>query len=443
MNEKTSSATAIAVDQTEKAILSAVLGGGRVVLQEVLQGGLDPDDFATPTNRVLFSTLCDLLDDGRGLDVLGVVDALEESGDLEAAGGRYGVSQIEAMIADRYAVGRHVERVRERAGKRRLVTAARWIIDEALTSDATAEVLKTQALDLVGNVFAAEVAHTVDRGVVLQSIVADLANPQARRGISTGWADLDAKLGPLAPSDLVILAARPAMGKTALALNLATQVAGQGFNVGVLSHEMDADALLRRCISAVSRVPMPPGKLHFAPDEMREIHTAAGFINDLSLAIDERGGLNIDQVLASIAKLVADGAELIIIDYLGLILPSRNASKNQSKADSVGDISGALKACAKKHKIPIVLLCQLNRGVESRNDKRPMMSDLRDSGAIEQDADKALFLYREEYYLRDKCPTEFVGLAEVIIGKNRTGPTGVVLLEYHEEISLFESRGSS
>lgn len=438
MSEQKTSATHLAVDATEKAILSAILGGGKPVLEEVLDDGLDADDFGTTANRLIFTTLCDLLDDDRGLDVLGVVDALEDKGQIDEVGGRAAVSQLEAMMGDPIAVGRHAERVRERAAKRRLLKVSRWIAEEACTTDTPAEVLKAQALELIGAVFASETSHTVDRVATLQAVLDDINNPQRRRGCPTGFAKLDALLGPLCAGDLVILAARPAMGKTALVLNIAQAIAEWGAPVGILSCEMSADSLFRRSISSTSRVSMPPDKTVFSPGELRDIQTAAGHLAELPIAVDERAGLTIDQVLSSIAKLVSDGAEAIAIDYLGLINPSRNAAKGRSKADEVAEITKSIKGAAKKHKIPILLLCQLNRSVESRPDKRPMMSDLRDSGAIEQDADKILFLYREEYYLREKCPVEFEGVAEVIVSKNRTGPTGRAFLRYHDGLSLFE-----
>ena len=427
-------------DDTERGALSAVLNGGRETLQAVLAEGVDASDYRLERYRLIFGAMTALHDAGAEIDVIGVVDRLRVTGELAKAGGAAAVSQLEAAVVSPSLAVTHARRLRDRAALRRCSEAARGIIEDASQPDAVAEVVRQRGLDALQAVYTAAESHTVDPHEALEAVWHDIENPEQARGIPTGYDAADAMTGGLQAGALWILAARPSMGKTALALNIAVNAAEYGAAVGVISLEMSAKQLYRRALSSVSGVALPPGRRSFSSAELRELVTAKGHLAEIALAVDERPGQTADTILASIAALCADGADLIVIDYLGLISAgSAGAQYRGNKALEVAEITKSLKQAAREHEVPILLLAQLNRGVEGRNDKRPMMSDLRDSGAIEQDADVISFLYREEYYQKEKTDPAFIGVGEWLIAKNRQGPTGRVWLRWFGERSLFRS----
>jgi replicative DNA helicase len=272
------------------------------------------------------------------------------------------------------------------------------------------------------------------------------------RGLSTGFADLDAKLGGLQKSDLVILAARPSMGKTALATNIAWNVARDGLTVDFRSLEMSAEQLALRILSSVSGIPSEKLRRGDCSEaELRSVIEAQRKIADTPLITDESGGLSIAQLSARARRTKRKhGTELIIIDYLQLM--AGNKRSRDGRVQEVTEITTGLKALAKELQVPIIALSQLNRAVEGRTEKRPQLSDLRESGSIEQDADVVMFVYREQYYLERAAPDpsdmektsewmrameRVAGKAEVIIGKQRHGPVGVVPMAFEGSLTRF------
>jgi replicative DNA helicase len=267
-------------------------------------------------------------------------------------------------------------------------------------------------------------------------------NPNDVTGVPTGFYDLDRMTAGLQAGDLIVLAARPSMGKTALAINIAEHVAlNEGLPVAVFSMEMGAAQLAVRIVGSIGRIDqghLRTGKL--TDDEWPRLSEAIEKLRTISLHIDESAGLTSSELRANARRLARQCGQLglIVVDYLQLM--SGSSSDGENRATELGEISRGLKMLARELQCPVIALSQLNRSVEQRPDKRPMMSDLRESGAIEQDADIIMFIYRDEYYTKDACKEP--GVAEVIIAKQRNGPTGTVKLAFLRQITKFESLAS-
>jgi replicative DNA helicase len=263
-------------------------------------------------------------------------------------------------------------------------------------------------------------------------------NPHDITGVPSGFRDFDEMTSGLQPGDLIVLAARPSMGKTALAINIAEHVAvGEGLPVAVFSMEMGASQLAIRLVGSIGRIDqghLRTGKL--TDDEWPRLTQAVEQLQSVSLFIDETPGLNPSELRGNAKKLARQCGKLglIVVDYLQLM--SSGSTDGDNRATELGEISRGLKMLAKELQCPIIALSQLNRSVETRTDKRPMMSDLRESGAIEQDADVIMFIYRDDYYNKD---SKEPGVAEVIIGKQRNGPTGTVKLAFLKPLTKFET----
>ena len=267
-------------------------------------------------------------------------------------------------------------------------------------------------------------------------------NPNDVTGVPSGFYDLDRMTAGFQAGDLIVLAARPSMGKTALAINIAEHVAlNEGLPVAVFSMEMGAAQLAVRIVGSIGRIDqshLRTGKL--TDDEWPRLTEAIEKLRTISLHIDESAGLTSSELRANARRLSRQCGKLglIVVDYLQLMSGSSNEGEN--RATELGEISRGLKMLAKELQCPVIALSQLNRSVETRPDKRPMMSDLRESGAIEQDADIIMFIYRDEYYTKEACKEP--GVAEVIIAKQRNGPTGTVKLAFLKPITKFESLAS-
>jgi replicative DNA helicase len=267
-------------------------------------------------------------------------------------------------------------------------------------------------------------------------------NPNDITGVPTGFVDLDRMTSGLQAGDLVVLAARPSMGKTAFAINIAEHVAlNEGLPVAVFSMEMGASQLAVRIVGSIGRINqthLRNGKL--TDDEWPRLTEAIEKLRNVSLHIDETPGLTSSVLRANARRLSRQCGKLglIVVDYLQLM--SGSGGDGDNRASELGEISRGLKMLAKELQCPVIALSQLNRSVETRTDKRPMMSDLRESGAIEQDADIIMFIYRDEYYTKDACKEP--GVAEIIIGKQRNGPTGTVKLAFLNTLTRFESLAS-
>lgn len=400
------------------------------------------DDFYRDDHRRIYRHIARLVESARPADVVTVSEAIEASEDKDRTGGAAYLGALAQNTPSALNIRRYAELVRERAVQRRLARVATEIAESALTPSGK-EV--SQLLDEAESRIL-EIGEAGNRrGVGLEEIKPVLArvleridflyhrdNPSDVTGVPTGFVDLDAKTAGLQAGDLIIVAGRPSMGKTAFALNIAENVALQSLlPVAVFSMEMGAAQLATRMLGSIARVDqhkMRTGRLN--DQEWHDLSEAMSRLHDTPLYIDETAGLNSLELRTRARRLwrqFGGKLGLVVVDYLQL-MSSSNPRGGENRATEISEISRSLKALAKELQVPVVALSQLSRAVEQRNDKRPIMSDLRESGAIEQDADVILFIHREEVYAPEK--PEAKGRAELIIGKQRNGPIGRIDLTF-------------
>ena len=408
-------------------------------------------DFYRDDHRRIFTHIRKLLEMGRPADVVTVFESIEKSNEIEQAGGLAYLAEIANNTPSAANIRRYAEIVHERAILRKLITVGDDIAANALNpagrdvkdllDEAEArvfEIAESGAKNTQGFV-----AIPIVLGEVVDRIQAlyDRDSPSDITGVATGFIDLDQKTSGLQPGDMIVVAGRPSMGKTAFALNIAEHVGvEQKLPVAIFSLEMSGPQLAMRFLSSVGRLDqqkLRTGKL--GDEEWDKMTVALGKLHDAPIHIDDTGAINVIDLRARARRLHRQFGRLglIVIDYIQLMTSTRNG---ENRATEISDLSRAIKALAKELQVPIIALSQLSRKVEERTDKRPLMSDLRESGAIEQDADIILMMYREEYYKQD---TQEKGVAEVIIGKHRNGPTGVVKLTFLGEYTKFVNNASA
>ena len=425
----------------ERALLGGVLIEPSAV-EKALDEGLRPDDFYRKAHGILFRVIADLHNAAEPVDTLTVVDELMRRGLLEAVGGASAVSQLEALIPTAAHVGAYARLIREKATLRRLIETATEVVGAAYRQDRRV----TDILDEAERAILAISERNTRRGIVPMSELVRLATEQLEKaynlksaitGVASGFRDLDGLTSGFQPGELVIVAARPSMGKTAFTLNVAAHAAmRRQAPVAFFSLEMGAEQLVQRLIGAEARIDISNLRRGFIQsNEWVKLAQAASELAEAPLFIDETPSITVAEMRTKCRRLHHEhGIKMIVVDYLQLM---QGPEGYDNKATEVGEISRGLKTLARELSVPVIALSQLNRGVESRTDKRPMMSDLRESGAIEQDADVIMFLYREEYYLRDKTPEDKLGVAEVIVAKHRNGPTGSVEMRFFNSITRF------
>lgn len=409
-------------------------------------------DFYREDHRIVFRHISRLIETGRPADAVTVAEALDNHNQLTYIGGLTYLASLAQNVPSSANIKRYGEIVRERSIMRQLAGIGTEIADAAYNpSGREAAAILDEA---ESKVF--EIAEQSARGKqgflgmpeLLKEIVNRIDdlysrdNPDDVTGTPTGFADLDGKTSGLQPGDLIIVAGRPSMGKTAFSVNIAENVAiDSKLPVAIFSMEMGGAQLVMRMVGSVGRLDqhkIKTGRLE--DDDWQKLTYAAGKLSEAPLYIDETPGLTALELRARARRLARqhDGKlGLIVIDYIQLMSGS---GRDQNRATELGEISRSLKGLAKELRVPIIALSQLSRSVEQRPNKRPMMSDLRESGAIEQDADLIMFLYRDEYYNPDS-PDK--GLAEVIVGKHRNGPTGIVKLTFLGHWSRFENAAHS
>ncbi|NBU44551.1 MAG: replicative DNA helicase [Betaproteobacteria bacterium] len=407
-------------------------------------------DFYRYEHRLVFAAVAALINSSRPADVITVFEHLQSLGKADEVGGLAYLNSLAQYVPSASNIRRYGEIVRERAILRKLVTAS----DEIAT---TAFSPKGRPVAQILDEAEQKIFHIGEEGSRMKqgfqsmnSLVVQLLdrveemsqNPNDITGVPTGFHDFDRMTSGMQPGDLIVLAARPSMGKTALAINIAENVAVQeGLPVAVFSMEMGASQLAVRIVGSIGRIDqghLRTGKL--SDDEWPRLTEAIEKLRNVSLHIDETPGLTTSELRANARRLSRQCGKLglIVVDYLQLMSGSSNDG-NDNRATELGEISRGLKMLAKELQCPVIALSQLNRSVEQRTDKRPMMSDLRESGAIEQDADVIMFIYRDDYYNKD---SKEPGVAEVIIGKQRNGPTGTIKLAFLKPITKFESLAS-
>jgi len=433
--------------EAEQAVLGALL-----IDNDALHKVVDvvhEEDFYREAHRTLFRAMVDLSGRGEAIDLVTLTDHLKAQDRLERVGGAAYVAQLTELIPTAANVRHHAEIVRRKAVSRNLIHAATEIAERGYQDAERVEDLLDFAERSVFAISQRQVrADFVPVKEILKDSFAVIERLYERQemvtGVPTSFARLDELTAGFQPSDLIILAGRPSMGKTALALTTAQHV---GINhhepVAVFSLEMSKEQLLTRMLCSEARV--DSSKLRtgrFAKSDWPKLTNAAGRLTEARIFIDDTPAMTVLEMRAKARRLKADhnGLALIIVDYLQLM----RGRSSDSREQEISDISRSLKALAKELNVPVLACSQLSRAVESRNDKRPLLSDLRESGAIEQDADVVMFIYREEFYKPCDCPEEAPcecgrrGRAEVIIGKQRNGPTGVAKLAFLNRYTRFE-----
>lgn len=404
-------------------------------------------DFYRHEHKLIFAAIGGLINGNKPADVITVHEQLHNLGKAEEVGGLQYLNSLAQYVPSSSNIRRYGEIVRERSILRKLISAADEIATNAFNPQGKAvDKMLDEAEQKIFNI--GEEGSRMKQGFQsMDSLVVDLLdrvtemadNPNDITGVRTGFYEFDKMTSGLQPGDMIVLAARPSMGKTSLAINIAEHVAlEEGLPVAVFSMEMGAAQLAVRIVGSIGRIDqghLRTGKL--TDEEWPRLTEAIEKLRTISLHIDETPGLTSSELRANSRRLARQYGRLglIVVDYLQLMSTSSSMS-DENRATAVGEISRGLKMLAKELKCPVIALSQLSRGVESRTDKRPMMSDLRESGAIEQDADLIMFIYRDDYYNKD---SKEPGVAEVIIAKHRNGPTGSVKLAFLKPLTKFEN----
>lgn len=422
----------------EQSILGAILLEQDAILQ--VSDKLIPEDFYREDHRVIYEAMLKLFEKRNPIDALTLTDTLESSKKLSFVGGASYIATLTGMANSTAHLGHHADIVRSKAMLRKLISAASRISELGYKEDAETDMVLDEAESLLFGVSKNYLSNNfVPIGRLLSESferIDDLhKNKGALRGVPTGFKELDGLLGGFQKSDLIILAARPSMGKTAFCLNIAEFAAVKGkAKVAIFSLEQSKDQLVDRLLSSAAGVDswkLRTGNL--ADEDFPLIGNAYGVLSEAHIYIDDTPGLTATEVRTKARRLqMENGLDMVIIDYLQL-MQGRN---QENRVQEISEISRSLKGLARELQVPVIALSQLSRNVESRPDKRPMLSDLRESGAIEQDADVVIFIYRDDYYERD---SEKKNIAEILIRKHRNGPVGEVSLYFQPEQTRFRN----
>ncbi|MCB0338437.1 MAG: replicative DNA helicase [Bdellovibrionales bacterium] len=423
--------------QAEESVL-----GGILIDNEMINAAMEilrPEDFYRSAHRSLFQGMIELVEKRQPVDTITLSQQLRSMGLLEDAGGLEYISRLSAVVPSSANVAYYAKVVKEMAMRQNIIHQSSEIIAEAFNAEGEVEDFidsVEQRIFKVSEFRADRAFHRV--GDVVKDSIKHVELLYDRKelvtGVPTGFDDLNKITAGFQPSDLIILAARPAMGKTSLALSVAQYVGiHAGMAVAVFSLEMSKEQLVLRMLCSEGGVNGSKVRTgHLGERDFPRLVEAASRIAEAPIFIDDTPALSVMEMRAKARRLHREHPlSLIVVDYLQLM---KSPTYANSREQEISDISRSLKALAKELSIPVIALSQLNRSVEQRNDKRPMMSDLRESGAIEQDADLICFIYRDEVYNQD---SEDKGVAELIIAKQRSGPTGVVRLAFMAETTRF------
>ena len=406
-------------------------------------------DFYRGDHRTIFEHIAQLIEHNKPADALTVAESLERSGKLVEVGGQAYIGSLALNTPSAANIRRYAEIVRERAILRNLAAVGTAIADSAysqtgkdahlLIDEAEAKVFQIAEAGSKSKQGFVKIDPLLTETVERIDMLYSRENKNDVIGLATGFVDLDRMTSGLQPGELIVIAGRPSMGKTALAMNLVESAALDSKKaVAVFSMEMSGPQLAMRMIGSVGRVDQHQLRTGtFKEEDWPRLVDAVGRLNDAQIHIDDTAGLNALEVRSRARRLhrQCGGLSMIVVDYLQL-MSGTASGREENRATEIAEISRSLKGLAKELKLPVVALSQLNRSVDSRQDKRPMMSDLRESGAIEQDADVILFIYRDEVYNQDS-PKK--GIAEIIIAKQRNGPVGKIDLTFFGRYTRFES----
>lgn len=426
--------------EAEEAVLGAILVNpvslGRIVEY------IKPESFYKPAHRLIYETMLELFKKNEPIDIVTVSESLRNEEKLEDAGGRAYINDLALSVVTTANIEFYAKIIQEKEIKRALINAGSEIVSMSYENEET-DIVLDNAQKLIFNIAAQK--DTSDLVPIQDLVVSSYEQIEFRYnnkddlvGVTTGFYDLDALTSGLQKSDLIILAARPSMGKTAFALNLAQNVALKAKKgVAIFSLEMPKQQLVKRMLCSEAEVDtqrITSG--HMQQKDWEKLMDAMTKFADAHIYIDDTSGITATDIKAKCRRLMLEEKELglVVIDYLQLMEGGGNPNDRNQQ---ISAISRSLKGLARELDVPIIALSQLSRGVENRNDKRPMLSDLRDSGAIEQDADIVMFIYRDEYYNRDDVENK--GKAEIIIAKHRNGPVGNINLLFQSNITKFKN----
>lgn len=427
--------------EAERAILGSVVLDNGLVSQAIEL--LKPEDFYIPSHRRIFLVMIALFERGSEINPILIGEELRREGELESVGGFTFITNLTYGLPHFANIAHYAKIVRDKSLLRQLIKATNKITSEALEEEDEAEVILDHAEQMI---FAladertrqgfAHVKPVADH--ILEKVQEMAGRTAMLTGLTTGFNELDTMTSGLQPADLIVVAARPSMGKTSFALTLAQNAAIHAQAVvGVFSLEMSKESLVMRMLCSEGHVDAHRFRTGFlSRDEWGRLAGALGRLAETKIYIDDTPGISVLEMRAKARRLAAEQKklDLIIVDYLQLM--SGSSRRTESRQQEVSQISRELKALAKELNVPLIALSQLSRAPESRTDHRPQLADLRESGAIEQDADVVAFIYREEQYNRTE---ENAGIAEILVSKQRNGPTGTVKLAFLKEFTRFEN----
>jgi len=430
--------------EAEQSVLGSILlkdsSFGQVI--EILKA----EDFYSPGHKLIFEAMVSLFEKNEPHDLITLTNYLKDTNALSEVGGAAYLANLTSIVPVTANITSYAKIIRQKSVLRKLIEVNTEIAGRCYEEQGEIDQLVDEAeqaiFDIAGKKSGQNFTPLKD---IIPEAFAKVEQLYKRKelitGVPTGYFEIDKLTAGLQPSDLIILAGRPSMGKTAFAMNLAQHAAlVEKTGVAIFSLEMSKEQLTMRLLSSVGRIDsqrIRTGKLH--DDDWPKLTRAVGMLSDAPLYIDDTPAISVLEVRSKVRRLASQHKiGMILVDYLQLM---RGRSTTENRTQEISDISRSLKALAKEHNVPVLALSQLNRGLESRTDKRPMMADLRESGAIEQDADIICFIYRDEVYNKSEDNPDR-GTAEIIVGKQRNGPTGVVKLTFLKEFTMFENMSS-
>lgn len=430
--------------EAEQAVLGSILLKEKVFPQvlEIIK----PADFYRESHKILYECLLTLFEKNEPLDILTITNLLKDINKLDIIGGISYLATLTSIVPVTANIASYAKIIRQKAILRKLISVNTDIANRCYEEQGDIDILVDDAEQAI---FEIASRKSNQQFVSVKDIVPEtikaveqlFQRKELITGVATGYKEIDKMTAGLQKSDLIIIAARPSMGKTSFALNIAQHASLiEKTGVAVFSLEMSKEQLVMRLLSSVGKIDsqrIRTGRLH--NDDWTKLSRAVSMLTEAPIYIDDTPAITVLEMRSKIRRLAAHtNIGLVIVDYLQLM---RGRTNSENRTQEISEISRSLKALAKEYNIPVIALSQLNRSLESRTDKRPMMADLRESGAIEQDADVITFIYRDEVYNKSEDNPER-GLAEIIIGKQRNGPTGVVKLTFAKEITKFEDLSS-
>jgi len=425
-------------DEAEKAVLGAVLIDNNSI-HEVLEILL-PDDFYKDAHRKIFQSMIDLELKSEPIDVLTLYEFLKSKGNLlEEVGGSAYLTYLTELVPSTVNVSHYARLVKDKSILRNIVLTATEIAQTGYDDNVDPEQFLDHAEKAILEIAQSKIKPGFYNSRELSQQALELieslhSNKELITGVSTGFEKLDSMTSGLQPSDLIIIAARPGLGKTSFCLNIASNaVLNNGLIVGMFSLEMSKEQLMLRLLSMKSKVNFSNIRSGYIKnDDLEKLVEAAEHFSRSNLYIDDSPALTVLEVRAKARRQKREhGLDLLIVDYLQLM---RGYGRNENREREIAEISGSLKALAKELSIPVIGISQLSRQTETRSDRRPQLADLRESGALEQDADVVMFIHRADAYRKD--PEEKDGIAELIVGKQRNGPVGSVKLAFLESVGV-------